>query len=65
MFYIQIFHTNIVLAVFSSYMYIVKAVEMMFVCKTRAYNVDEIDSRKSKVIGAEERNVNVSEKNEY
>jgi len=40
---VQIFRSNVVLAVFSSYMYIEKAAKMTFVRKMRAYNVDEID----------------------
>ncbi len=46
-FYVQIFHTNVVSAAFSSCMYVVKAAETTFVQKTRAYNVDEIDGRRA------------------
>jgi len=45
MFYVQIFRTNVVLAAFSSCMYIVKAAEMTFVQKFVRKNVDEIDTR--------------------
>jgi len=34
---------------FSSYMYVVKAAQMTFVRKARAYNVDEIDHRKKNI----------------
>jgi hypothetical protein len=39
----HIFRTNVILAAFSSYMYIVKAAETTFVQKIRTFNVDEID----------------------
>ena len=40
----RIFRTNIVLAVFSSYMYVVKAPETTFVPKICTFNVDEINT---------------------
>ncbi len=48
--FINILHTNFSykydgLAAFPKYMYVDKAAIMMFVQKTRAYNVDEIDTR--------------------
>jgi len=39
----QIFRTNVVLAAFSSYMYIEKAAQTKFVQKNCAFNFDEID----------------------
>ncbi len=42
--YVRDFRMNVILAAFPSYMYVEKAAEMMFVQKTRAYNVDEIDT---------------------
>jgi len=41
----QIFCTNVVLAAFSSYMYVVKAAETTFVWKIRTFDIDEIDHR--------------------
>ncbi len=38
------FHTNVILAPFSSYMYLVKAAETMFIQKIHTFNVDEIDT---------------------
>jgi len=43
-FYEQLFCTNVVSAAFSTYMLLEKAVKMAFVWKTRAFNVDEIDT---------------------
>ncbi len=44
-FYARVFCTNVILAAFSSYMYVEKAAEAMFVRKIRLYNVDEIDGK--------------------
>jgi hypothetical protein len=37
--------TNVILAAFSSYMYVEKAAKTTFIQKRRAFNVDEIDTR--------------------
>jgi len=42
-FYVQIVHTNVISAAFSSYMYIVKAAKTTFIRKICTFNVDEID----------------------
>jgi hypothetical protein len=41
----RVFRTNVVLADFSSYVYLEKAAETTFVQKMRAFYVDEIDGR--------------------
>ncbi len=41
----RVFCTNIILAAFSSYMYLEKAAEKSFVQKNCTLNVDEIDER--------------------
>ncbi len=43
--FINILRTNVVLAAFSSYLYVVKAAETTFVGKICTFNVDEINTR--------------------